>query len=173
MGVAENINIDNLYNDTLKRISLLYSELKSAKEIINEYFRRLNLDVYNSMDGKVRKDVLKLIEGSKSGILNLKNEIMNYLKNNKSLVNKYSFESTYSYIKKIDSVRLNYTKNYLSSINKIIVRLTNLKMVDKNKFKKLINKFYFVCNNYIKIIFDSKKSEFVMNWLLSNINPQN
>ena len=71
MGVSQNINVDNLYSDTLNRINLLYGEFKNAKAIIYEYFRRLTLDVYNSMDGKVRKHVFKLIEGSKSGILDL------------------------------------------------------------------------------------------------------
>jgi len=173
MGVSQNINVDNLYSDTLNRINLLYGEFKTAKAIIYEYFRRLTLDVYNSMDGKVRKHVFKLIEGSKSGILDLKTELVKYLKNNKDLINKYSFESTYSFIKKIERVKLEYTKNYLPALNKIIVRLTNLEFSDKNKFKKLVSKFYYICNNYLKIVLNNSKSEFIMNWLLDNIKPQN
>jgi hypothetical protein len=173
MGLNKNINIDNLYSDLINRIKLLYTEFKNSKEVVYEYFRRLILDVSNSMSGKVRKDVLKLVEGSKSGILDLKSELVKYLKNNKNLINKYSFESTYSFIKKIEKVRNDYTKMFLPAINKIIVRLTNLEFSDKSKFKKAINNFYFICNNYIKIILNNDKSEYVMGWLLSKVNPQN
>jgi hypothetical protein len=173
MGLNKNINIDNLYTDLINRIKLLYTEFKNSKEVVYEYFRRLILDVSNSMSGKVRKDVLKLVEGSKSGILDLKSELVKYLKNNKNLINKYSFESTYSFIKKIEKVRNDYTKMFLPAINKIIVRLTNLEFSDKPKFKKTINNFYFICNNYIKIILNNDKSEYVMGWLLSKVNPQN
>jgi hypothetical protein len=173
MGLNKNIDIDNLYSDLINRIKLLYAEFKNSKEVVYEYFRRLILDVSNSMSGKVRKDVLKLVAGSKSGILDLKSELVKYLKNNKNLINKYSFESTYSFIKKIEKVRNDYTKMFLPAINKIIVRLTNLGFLDKAKFKKVINNFYFICNNYIKIILNSDKSEYVMGWLLSKVNPQN
>ena len=173
MGLNKNIDIDNLYSDLINRIKLLYAEFKNSKEVVYEYFRRLILDVSNSMSGKVRKDVLKLVAGSKSGILDLKSELVKYLKNNKNLINKYSFESTYSFIKKIEKVRNDYTKMFLPAINKIIVRLTNLGFLDKSKFKKVINNFYFICNNYIKIILNSNKSEYVMGWLLSKVNPQN
>ena len=173
MGLNKNIDIDNLYSDLMNRIKLLYAEFKNSKEVVYEYFRRLILDVSNSMSGKVRKDVLKLVAGSKSGILDLKSELVKYLKNNKNLINKYSFESTYSFIKKIEKVRNDYTKMFLPAINKIIVRLTNLGFLDKAKFKKVINNFYFICNNYIKIILNSNKSEYVMGWLLSKVNPQN
>lgn len=173
MEMIKSNTTDNLYSDTLNRIKLLYDEFKNSKAIIYEYFRRLVLDISSSTDGKVRKDVLKLVEGSKSGILDLKKELVTYLKNNKSLINKYSFESTYSFIKKIERLRDQYTKNFSLSINKIIVRLTNLEYMDKNKFKKLVNKFYFVCNNYIKIILNKDKSEFFMGWVLGKVNPQN
>jgi len=173
MELNKNVNIDNLYTDLINRIKLLYTEFKNSKEVVYEYFRRLILDVSNSMSGKVRKDLLKLIVGSKSGILDLKSELVKYLKNNKNLINKYSFESTYSFIKKIEKVRNDYTKMFLPAINKIIVRLTNLEFSDKLKFKKVINNFYFICNNYIKIILNNDKSEYVMGWLLSKANPQN
>jgi len=173
MGLTQNINVDNLYSDTLNRINLLYNEFKNSKAIIYEYFRRLILDISSSMSGKVRKDVLKLIDGSKSGILDLKSELVNYLKNNKSLINKYSFESTYSFIKKIEKIKHSNTSRLMNLINKIIVRLTNLEYGDKDKFKKLISKFYFICNNFIRIIINGEKSDYVMNWLLSKVNPQN
>ena len=173
MEVTKEINTDNLYSDLLNRIKLLYSNFKNAKSIVYEYYRRLVLDVSNSMSGKVRKDVLKLIEASKSGIIDLRKELLDYLKKNKKEINKYSFESTFSYVSKIEKVRLSYTKTFLPTINKIIVRLNNLEFADKNKFKKVINKFYFVCNNYIKIIMNDEKSDYVMNFLLQKVKPQN
>lgn len=171
--MSKNINTENLYNDLINRIGLLYNEFKNNKTIINEYFRRLILDVSNSMSGEVRKKILTLIEGSKSGILDLRKELINYLKGNKSLINKYSFESTLSFIRKIESVRDINTKKLLPTINKIIVRLTNLEYADKSKFKKALSKFYFICNNFIKIVLNGDKSEYVMNWLLTKVNPQN
>ena len=171
--MSKNINTENLYNDLINRIGLLYNEFKNNKTIINEYFRRLILDVSNSMSGEVRKKILTLIEGSKSGILDLRKELINYLKGNKSLINKYSFESTLSFIRKIESVRNINTKKLLPTINKIIVRLTNLEYADKSKFKKALGKFYFICNNFIKIVLNGDKSEYVMNWLLTKVNPQN
>jgi len=172
MELTEN-NIENLYSDTFNRIKSLYGEFKNAKAIIYEYFRRLVLDISSSTDGKVRKDILKLIEGSKSGILDLKKELVSYMKKNKNLINKYSFESTFSFIKKIEKLRFDYSKNFSLTINKIIVRLTNLEYLDKNKFKKLLNNFYYICNNYIKIILNKEKSEFFMEWTLGKLNPQN
>jgi hypothetical protein len=173
MEMTKNVNVDNIYSDSLERIKLLYSEFKNSKAIVYEYYRRLHLDITNSTFGKVRKELIEIIDNAKSGIVDLKTEIVKYFKKNKNLVTKYSFESAFSFVKKIDYIKNQNAKTLLPSINKVIVRLTNLEFADKNKFKKLINKFYFILNNYIKILVPSDKSDFLMGWVLGKVNPQN
>jgi hypothetical protein len=54
----------------------------------------------------------------------------------------------------------------------IISRLTTLsKYGNKISYYKLLNKFYFISNNYLKVVVVDKKSDEIMKWLLEKKSP--
>jgi hypothetical protein len=163
---------NNLYSDTLRRIEMLYSEVKTKKTFLDEYYRRFIMNSITSVDFEIRKEFLKLIEDCKTGILDLKKEVPTFIKDNKKNMSKYSFESTYSFVKKIENTKVDNTKELKKNINMIISRLTTLsKYGNKISYYKLLNKFYFISNNYLKVVVVDKKSDEIMEWLLEKKSP--
>ncbi len=151
---------------------MLYSEVKTKKTFLDEYYRRFIMNSIASVDFEIRKEFLKLIEDCKTGILDLKKEVPTFIKDNKKNMSKYSFESTYSFVKKIENTKVDNTKELKKNINMIISRLTTLsKYGNKRSYYKLLNKFYFISNNYLKVVVVDKKSDEIMKWLLEKKSP--
>jgi hypothetical protein len=169
--LSEN-QINELYSDTLRRIEMLYSDVKIKKTFLDEYYRRFIMNSINSVDLNIRKKFLKLIEDCKTGILDLRTEVPKFLKENKKTLGKYSFESSYNFVKKIENTKIDNTKELKKNIDMIISRLTSLlKVGSQKKYYKVLNKFYFISNNYLKVVIVDKKSDEIMEWLLEKKSP--
>ena len=164
--------INELYSDTLRRIKMLYSDVKNKKTFLDEYYRRFIMNSIVSVDLDIRKKFLKLIEDCKTGILDLRTEMPKFLKENKKFLSKYSFESTYTFVKKIENTKVDNTKELKKNIDMIMSRLTSLSMTGSKKdYYKLLNKLYFISNNYLKVVIVDKKSDEIMEWLLEKKSP--
>jgi hypothetical protein len=169
--LSEN-QINELYSDTLKRIELLYDDVKTKKTFLDEFYKRFITNTITSSDIEIRKKFVKLIEDCKTGILDLRTEVPKFLKENKKNLSKYSFESSYNYVKKIENTKVDNTKVLKKGIDMIISRLNTMSNTGhKRKYYKLLNKFYFVSNNYLKVILVDKKSDKIFEWLLKEKSP--
>lgn len=165
-------NFNNLYEDTNRRIKSLYDSLKTNKSFLDEYYKHFISNIITSVNLGLRKKFLSLVEECKTGIMDLKTEVPKFLNENKKELGKFAFESNYNFVKKIENKKVDFTKNFIKEIQMVMSRLDTLSIYQKNKkYKNLLNKFYFLMNNYIKVIIVDKKSDEIMEWLLEKKSP--
>jgi Ribonuclease G/E len=162
----------DFYNDIILRLKNLSNSFESNSIIIEEYFRRLERDAKNTLNGDTKTNFMKKIKEIKFGLVEPKKTFIEFIKENKDTVRRTAFDLIKEDINKIIIKREEITKNILKEMNSVMTRMDNFFKQNHDTVMKsnLAKRFYYIMDNKMKKSVPFEKMVPIMKWSLNKLN---
>jgi len=167
---SKNLNY-SLYDDTILRIKNLASNLDSNDIIIKEYYRRLERDSKNMLDGQVRINFLKKINEMKKGSIDPSTTTQNFIKKYNDKISDLAEQIIIEDVKKIIFKKDELSQKLSKNINNIVKRIDNFIIKEENiqNKKNVVNLIYNVIDKKMKKVVPYNKIDPISNWVNKKI----
>jgi len=167
---SKNLNY-SLYDDTILRIKNLTSNLDSNDIIIKEYYRRLERDAKNMLDGQVRINFLKKINEMKKGSIDPSTTTQNFIKKYNDKISDLAEQIIIEDVKKIIFKKDELSQKLSKNINNIVKRIDNFIIKEENiqNKKNVVNLIYNVIDKKKKKVVSYNKIGPISNWVNKKI----
>jgi len=167
---SKNLNY-SLYDDTILRIKNLTSNLDSNDIIIKEYYRRLERDAKNMLDGQVRINFLKKINEMKKGSIDPSTTTQNFIKKYNDKISDLAEQIIIEDVKKIIFKKDELSQKLSKNINNIVKRIDNFIIKEENiqNKKNVVNLIYNVIDKKMKKVVPYNKIGPISNWVNKKI----
>ena len=167
---SKNLNY-SLYDDTILRIKNLASNLDSNDIIIKEYYRRLERDAKNMLDGQVRINFLKKINEMKKGSIDPSTTTQNFIEKYNDKISDLAEQIIIEDVKKITFKKNELSQKLSKNINNIVKRIDNFIIKEENiqNKKNVVNLIYNVIDKKMKKVVPYNKIGPISNWVNKKI----
>jgi hypothetical protein len=167
---SKNLNY-SLYDDTILRIKNLASNLDSNDIIIKEYYRRLERDAKNMLDGQVRINFLKKINEMKKGSIDPSTTTQNFIEKYNDKISDLAEQIIIEDVKKIIFKKNELSQKLSKNINNIVKRIDNFIIKEENiqNKKNVVNLIYNVIDKKMKKVVPYNKIGPISNWVNKKI----
>ena len=167
---SKNLNY-SLYDDTILRIKNLASNLDSNDIIIKEYYRRLERDTKNMLDGQVRINFLKKINEMKKGSIDPSTTTQNFIEKYNDKISDLAEQIIIEDVKKITFKKNELSQKLQKNINNIVKRIDNFIIKEENiqNKKNVVNLIYNVIDKKMKKVVPYNKIGPISNWVNKKI----
>jgi len=167
---SKNLNY-SLYDDTILRIKNLASNLDSNDIIIKEYYRRLERDTKNMLDGQVRINFLKKINEMKKGSIDPSTTTQNFIEKYNDKISDLAEQIIIEDVKKITFKKNELSQKLSKNINNIVKRIDNFIIKEENiqNKKNVVNLIYNVIDKKMKKVVPYNKIGPISNWVNKKI----